>query len=208
MKKETVEPTINNSADLIPEEKLLHIIEGGNTSIPSQAPIKEKETVTKKTGRKISFKKFSFSQINIIAMVILFLASAWLIIFFYGEISDIRKRSADFRTTGTSSEPAAINLDKGAPQIKEYLSYTNENNPFQLLPQEAQSVRRPAAKPKMELSLVGIFWDDKPQAVIEDAVNAKNYMVYTGDSVGDYKVGKITYDSVELISNEENKILR
>ncbi len=197
---------MDNNNKLIPEEKLLHIIEDANG-----APIANTGQQTKSAPKKkISFKlPFSFSRINLIVTAVLLVATIWLVAFFYGEINNIQKRATEFKSgnlPGASSRE--INVDKGAPEIKDYLSHTKENNPFHLLPQDASTPRRPSKKPTMNLSLVGIFWDDQPQAIIEDLNNSKDYMVFTGDSVGVYKVGKITSDSVELISNEENKILR
>ncbi|MDD4957015.1 MAG: hypothetical protein PHH49_04660 [Candidatus Omnitrophica bacterium] len=58
------------------------------------------------------------------------------------------------------------------------------------------------------LNLVGIFWSDRPQAVVEDTGSNKSYMIYEGENIGKYKVEKITDRHVYLRSNDGEAILR
>ena len=58
------------------------------------------------------------------------------------------------------------------------------------------------------LSLVGILWTDRPQAIIEDEKRQKTYLAYEGDMVNEYKIKKITQSQVEISYNGQDEILK
>jgi type II secretory pathway component PulC len=58
------------------------------------------------------------------------------------------------------------------------------------------------------LKLVGILWSDKPQAMVEDTIDQKTYLLSVGDQIGRLSVQAITKDHVVLGRDDHTWELR
>ena len=57
-------------------------------------------------------------------------------------------------------------------------------------------------------SLVGILWSNNPQAMIEDSISGRTYLVSAGETIGAWKIKKIFSTKVLLESEEGDVELR
>jgi len=187
------------------EEKLLHVIEKPN-NIDKLNLSKKNNLPKKKTRGKISFKKFTLRSLNKILIVVGVLAAATIAFSFVDEDRTLQNRFKDLLAT-IEREP--FDLDKkreSIPDSETYVLNTRKNNPFHILP----FVKKQKVKviTKIDLKLVGILWSDNPQAIIEDSISKKNYLLFVGDTVEKFLVKEITQNEVKLVSETEEKILR
>ncbi len=207
---------MKNQKNLSAEEKLLNIIEKRS---PDDKPVLDPSGAVAASMKgprllipmkgNFGLRRISLNAINKMLMVLLFLGTITLGYMFSQERSFLSIKLNEFTERKLSkSGSSGINLDKSLPSMDQYLSDTEKNNPFHILP---VTIEKPIDDPDevLELALVGIFWDDEPQAVIENVMTKRDYMVYEGDPVEHFTVEKITADSVHLVSDEnEKKILR
>ena len=195
---------------ITPEEKLLHIIEKPEEAAKSGLHKKGKVF---NLGRSLGlFKKIGLGRITlhgvnktlILASVVITVALVFLFIrgekFMQARFEDLKEdiKKETFQLTKRQQE---------IPDLSTYLSNIETNNPFHVLPQ----VKTPEAEIEEEgisLKLVGIIWSDRPQAIIEDEISTKNYLVYEGDTVDKFSVIEIKPDEVKLSSEDGEKILR
>lgn len=197
-----------------PEEKLLHIIE---------KPEEMDRLNIKKRGKKgilpisklvkipfinnIDFKKITLHGINKTLISISAVVTIALILYFIkGErLSQIRLAHIKQKNVGTDFQ---IDIKKkDIPDLSSYISETETNNPFHVLPFIGKD-KSVEIEEKIELQLVGIIWSDNPQAIIEDTVSKKNYLVNKGDTIDKFTVKDITQAEVRITSKDGNKTLR
>ena len=204
--------------NLSAEEKLLNVIEKrdpGDKSILDTVGAGGGDTRGSRFILPIKcdfgFNRISLRTVNKALIVLLFIGTITLGYFFAGENTFLSAKFDKFKSRKVPENTSSgISFKKTLPALEQYLDGTEKNNPFHILP---VTIAQPIIdeNKELELALVGIFWDDKPQAVIENSLTKHDYMVYEGDSVEHFVVKKITSDTVHLVSNEngnEKKILR
>lgn len=114
---------------------------------------------------------------------------------------------SELRATPIKENSLSIDLGVDRPNASSYVTGTQKNNPFHLLPVEETAVEKKETE-TTDLKLVGILWSDSAQAIVEDPASAKTYMVYQGDMIENYKVEEITQTKVRLVSEYGEKILQ
>lgn len=200
---------------ITPEEKLLHIIE--NTK-------KNKNTVSPGgTGRsffnsidfrsligivKIDPKHLTLRDLNKVLIFVAVIFTLFAFSYLSGEKRFIQDRLSNMRNIEIKKDPLSIDLNNGNKlDASSYVAGTLSKNPFHMLPVDTEPVDKKVVETK-EFTLVGILWSDRAQAIIEDPVTNKTYMVYEGDTIDEYKIDEITQTEVKLTSQYGEKILR
>ena len=153
---------MENYKRLTPEEKLLHIIEK-----PDEA---HKVGVNKKTSKTpLKFKKITLQGINKLMIALALAVSIMLVLFFIRDEEATEARFKNLKKEGLREEPFEISaVEKVRTSISTYLEETEENNPFQVLPEVKKQEFKEEVEKKIEFKLVGIIWSDEPQAIIEE----------------------------------------
>lgn len=201
---------------ITPEEKLLHIIEkpeeaekldiNRNTKPSPFAKLKLGKSLER--FKNIDIKKINLRGINKILLWISVVITIAVIVYFVRDEKRLGRNFENIKIKAAEREDFKIDGGKtDIPNLSAYLDETQKNNPFHTLP-FIQKLKSEEVEKKINLQLVGIFWSDNPQAIIEDTATGRNYMVYEGDQVDKYKVGKITQREVRLTSEDGNEILR
>ncbi len=193
-----------------PEEKLLHIIE--NPEEASKPSFGKGIKLSQGIGilspfKRIDFKKISLQGINKGLIALSVIATMAAIFTFYKGEETMRAR---FENLKADIEKEIFQLSKNGgsiPALAKYLSSTESNNPFHVLPVSMKSKVEKEEK-KINLKLVGIIWSDLPQAIVEDETSKKTYVVYKGDTVDKYQVKAITKNEVRLTSEDGDEVLR
>ena len=201
---------MRKSRHVTPEEKLLHIIEkpNGNTKLAAKKKVRVRLSLNFVSRLKnIDFRRLSLRSVNKALVWVSVIATLVLVFYFVKEEKTLQERGK-FASTIVEKKDFAylVDIKEELPALSSYMAYIEENNPFHVLPMIKKPVK--VKEPPFALTLVGIFWSDRPQAVIEDGNTQKNYFVYTGDIVGKYTVSKITQNEVQLVSEDGDKTLR
>lgn len=176
---------LKNTKRLTPEEKLLNIIE-------------DPDDKTSAAGREASSqeKKDMWDKNPILYRIFVIVCSAFALLLIFYIAQKIGKATSSvtltFQQENAPANTAELNTTNSA--------FGGTSSPKPLTTTATASQRE-------GLSLVGILWAEKPQAIIEDRSSAKTYLVYEGDPLDKYVVKKITQNQVELRSENENKIL-
>jgi len=193
-----------------PEEKLLHIIE--NPEEASRPSLNKGIKLSHGIGilsplKRIDLKKISLQGINKGLIALSVIATMAVIFTFYKGEETMRVR---FESLKTDIEKDLFQLKStrdDIPVLAKYISSTEKNNPFHVLPVSRKPKAQEEEK-KISLKLVGIIWSDMPQAILEDQTSKKTYVVYKGDTVDKYKVKAINKNEIKLTSEDGDKILR
>ena len=198
---------INGSKKITPEEKLLNIIESPKEArkINKHRKFNLQGLLSKeKVGSlgKINFKKISLRDINKLLLGAAIIITLIFAVYFVKEERHLRARFNDL-LTGVIKGESGAGEQKDAPNVAAYLADTEKNNPFNILP-FAEKAKAAKKAQKSEFKLVGIIWSSTPQAIIEDSTSSKTYVVYEGDTVGEFEVSKISKNEA-IISNKDGK---
>ncbi|MBU1083550.1 MAG: hypothetical protein KKG84_00520, partial [Candidatus Omnitrophica bacterium] len=156
---------------------------------------------------KIDPKHFSLKDINKVLIGLSVIASIFAVFYLAKESGFVKKRMSELRATPIKENSLSIDLGVDRPNASSYVTGTQKNNPFHLLPVEETAVEKKETE-TTDLKLVGILWSDSAQAIVEDPASAKTYMVYQGDMIENYKVEEITQTKVRLVSEYGEKILQ
>lgn len=204
------------SRKITPEEKLLHIIEKPEEIDKLKINMKnrkDKLSLLKSNGPaaifgKIDLKKISLRGVNKILIWLSIIVTLSLIAYFIRGERLIQIRLEDLKKEGLEKGAFSIaKRQKHIPDLSSYISETEKNNPFHVLP-ITDKAETEELEQKIDLTLVGIIWSHKPQAIIEDTVSKKNFLVYEGDTVDKYKIIEINQTEVKLTSEDGEKTLR
>ncbi len=194
------------------DEKLLKLIEG-TARVPhmSSVGVMRKK---KSFGMAFSFLRFkprlTVYNINKGLFVVSLLLS---LVFFYNFIAGNRYLSSGFLLDSvnniSSFKKPKSDVNKGGLTIQEYLDSLDRRNIF-LAPGSSQkeSLDNIAVTDLVkDLKLVGIIWSNNPEAMIEDALEGKTYLLKKGEKFaqGHFKVKDITRSSAILDVITENK---
>lgn len=188
------------------EEKLLKII--GGFSEADSGSKKQSQGLHLKNLIPSGFdiKKIKMKNVNLGLLVLVFILTVVFIFIFVN-----KKRAFNQRINFLivkNKKPSAIFLEDKVkkPSFNKYMFEIKKNNPFNLLPQPVGSKKK---KIKVSFRLTGIIWSNHPQAIIEETVTKKTYIVYTGDSlVGGYKVEKISSNGVTIKGKNGEETIR
>jgi len=201
---------MRKSRHVTPEEKLLHIIEksDGNSKLAGKKKVRAHLSLNFISRLKnIDFRRISLRSINKTLVWISVIATLVLVFYFVKEEKTLQEKGKLASTIVEKKDfPYLVETKGELPALSPYMMYIEKNNPFHVLPMIKKPVK--VKEPPFALTLVGIFWSDRPQAIIEDGNTQKNYFVYTGDKVGKYRVSKITQNEVKLVSEDGEKTLR
>lgn len=193
-----------------PDEKLLNIIEktgDGNKAIKVKKSKIELKRFFDSIG--VVVRKISLHGVNKLLIWVSIIATASLAFYFFKEEKKLEDKFEVVTNQFSEKESSySFDMKKDMPDLRTYLSETERNNPFHVLPE----ITKPKKKEEplaSQLSLVGIIWSsDRPQAIIEDKTKAQNHLVYEGDVVEKYTITKITKTEVILTSEDGEKTLR
>ncbi|MFH1752859.1 MAG: hypothetical protein ABH875_01630 [Candidatus Omnitrophota bacterium] len=194
---------------LTSEEKLLHVIERPDDI--ERLKLKKKGPRKGGTGsilEKLRLGKVALRNVNKALILISVLMVAGLSIYFAKEEITTQKRFTYLEENAEKEDLHLTAKDK-IPTVSEFLAESRKMSPFGVLPDVEKKVE--AAKQEKEVStlkLVGIIWSDEPQAIIEDDLTKKNYLVSEGERIDEYSVEEITRDNVKLTNEDGEKILR
>jgi len=198
---------MNGNRKITPEEKLLNIIENpkGAQKLGAHRKFSLQGLFSKeKAGSfaKINFKKISLRDVNKLLLSAAIIATLIFVVYFVKEERHLRTRFEDL-LKGNVKGGSDVEEQQNNPNISAYLADTEKNNPFNILPfvKKARPIKEVA---KSEFKLVGIIWSSTPQAIIEDSTSNKTYVVYEGDTVGEFTVAKISKNEA-IISNKNGK---
>ena len=189
-----------------PEEKLLKII-GGSSEAPSGSK-KQRSGLHLKSLIFPGFdiKKIKMKDVNLGLLVLVFILTVVFIFIFVNKKSAFNQRISFL--IAKNKKPSAIFFEDKVkkPSFNKYMLEIRKNNPFNLLPQPVESKKKEI---KVSFKLAGIIWSNNPQAIIEETVAKKTYIVYTGDSlVGGYKVENISPDGVTIKGKNGKETIR
>ncbi len=192
----------NTYRKLTPEEKLLHVIERPDDI--KRLNLDKKNKSLGKPKLRISLRGLNKSLIALSAVFVLA-----FIFYFLKEDASMQDR---FRKLEKEAEGETFDTGtdrESVPLLTKYLEETSKNNPFDVLPQSRpQPAEAAAPEPEISLKLVGIIWSDAPQAIIEDEKSNTNHLVNEGDMIEDYTVSQISRESVKLVSENVETILK
>ena len=211
---------IAGSNKVTPEEKLLHIIENS----PDTGKLSLKKAMNSASGKtddpagsfrknplaflnKLDPRNMTLHGINKLFIGICVIATAVIVFYYVRDIQHIDIKFDYFKKTAEARKsPFRTDTKQDIPAAAKYLAATEKSNPFHILP----VIEKPRKKIKQELNLklVGILWSDRPQAVLEDEITQKNFMVYEGDTVDKFTVKKITANDVLLVSEDGETTLK
>ena len=190
---------------ITPEEKLLHLIEKPEDT--DKLGLNKKDRLFDPEQSLSFLKKITLHSVNKVLIIISIVVTIILVFFF---IKGEKYMQARFENLKENIKKEVLQLSKKQeelPNLSMYLADTEKNSPFHVLPNikkpEAAKEEKPA-----NLKLVGIIWSNNPQAIIEDETSGKSYLVYEGGTVDKFEVTKISQDTVNLISEDGEKILR
>lgn len=202
---------------ITPEEKLLHIIEGSQNTDKSSLNKADKEKERPSLFRsvdlsalfdKADFKKITLRGVNKVLAGLSAILTLLLVVYLLNNQEYMRARFEEIKTKRIKKEALQLDVEqKGMPDVSSYISDTTKRNPFHLLP-FVEKARPKGPEETINLRLVGILWSDRSQAIIEDSVSKKTFMVYEGDTIDKYTVKEITQTEVKLSSQDGDKILR
>ena len=196
---------------ITPEEKLLHIIEKPE-DIDRLGLNKKGKLFDPKRSlsflKKIGPKKITLHSINKTLVTISAVITITLVFFFIKGEKYMQARFEDLKENIKKEVLQLSNKQEELPNLSMYLTDTEKNSPFHVLPNIKKSEEVKEEEKPAKLKLVGIIWSDDPQAIIEDETSGKSYLVYEGDTVDKFEVTKISQDEVKLISENGDKILR
>lgn len=199
---------------IVPEEKLLHLIEKPEQTqdfLINTGSGRGKLYRSKKWGMFLFFQNFIAKRglrgINNVFIIIGVFATFFLTSRYIKEERYLKSRFETLQEQMRTATPIqTIEEKKEIPVISEYLTETRKNNPFHAI--DFVKKQEPQMEKKLSLSLVGIIWSEPPQAIIEDAVSKKNYIVSAGNKIEKYTVKEITQNSVTLGSEDGEEILK
>jgi len=212
--------------DFSPEEKLLNIIEeneGGGAFKKSSKDIKDPDASKTPVKNLIEWfrgicskRKWSLSELNLklvngllaalLAALVIFLAAD-----FIASRPDLKKIYPK-----VSDLAASIPLNKGSISLLEpvsnYITASKKRDIFNPLPvtlpeklKENPSLLIDLIK---DLRLVGIYWSEDPEAMIENAKEKKTYFLKIGQIIKGVKIKAILKDRVILeYNNEETELM-
>lgn len=202
---------MNGEKRITPEEKLLNIIEspGAARKIGTRRKFKVQGFLSgwkSVLSDKINFQKISLRDINKLLLSATVIATLIFVVYFIKEERHLRIKFDDL-SKGNIKGEEIWGKQKDISNISSYLADTEKNNPFHILPfgRGPKSIKQIQ---KSEFKLVGIIWSDTPQAIIEDSLSKKTYVVYEGDTIGESKVGKISKNETILLTKDGKKTLR
>lgn len=212
--------------DYSPEEKLLNIIEeneGGSAFKKSSRDIRDPgapqtpvKNLIDRFRRIYSKRKWSLSELNLklvngllaalLAALVIFLAAD-----FIGSRPDLKKIYPK-----VSDLAANIPLNRGSISLLEpvsnYINASKKRDIFNPLP--VTSPEKLKENPSLlidlikDLRLVGIYWSEDPEAMIENEKEKKTYFLKTGQIIKGVKIKAILKDRVILeYNNEETELM-
>jgi len=194
-----------------PDEKLLHLIEKPAAAQTAGAGKKkafavlDRLTLLFPTAR---IKNIGLREVNLTLIWISVILASYLAYYFIAEDGRLEKRFEVMTGKFTGKTPSySLSLNKDVGNIHTYLSDTEKNNPFHVLP-EVTKPKKKDVKAPLQLSLVGILWSDVPQAIIEDKTKGQTHLVNIGSTVDKFTVSDISQIKVTLTSDEGETILK
>lgn len=208
---------------ITPEEKLLHLIE--NSQDINQLSIKKRKIKTGTPAPDASFKfsvpfnlsfagilkKITFGAVIKALIALCVILTLFLIFYLVKEDNVIRERFRELKAKDTDKEIMSLKTEtKEIPDSTTFVAEIEKSDPFHLTPfkKEEYAALETQVKSDIDLKLVGILWSDRAQAIIEDSLSAKTYVVSAGDVIENYTVLEITQTEVKLNSkNGETAIL-
>jgi type II secretory pathway component PulC len=195
-------------SELTPEDKLLEIIEN-----PSQtagiAPARTAIPVKNMAGFLLRLKNFKLEEtaqkikighVNkalIVLCILLTILGAWL---FRAHTIKLAKDFDDISTGETLKATDAPRTPAKNVNFLQTLTLAKEHNIFTLQHNSTsmEGLLVGDGQATANLKLVGILWSEKPQAMIEDTVDQKTYLLNEGDQVARLLVKSIQKDKVVL----------
>lgn len=187
------------------DEKLLKLIEGSSKvpHMPSVGIMRKKKNL----NAVFSIAKFK-PKLNLFnANKFLFVISVFLtIVFFYNFIAGNRYSASGFlldaiKNVSSFTKPKPDG-NKGFLTIQEYLDSLDRRNIFLTAGVSQKSEIDAIAIEGLvkDLKLVGVIWSSNPEAMIEDAVEQKTYLLKKGDKFlnDKFKVKDVTRNSAIL----------
>ena len=196
------------------DEKLLKLIEG-TAKVPHMSSV---GVVRKKKSFGMAFTLLKFKprltlfNINKTLFVLSLLLSA---ICFYNFIAGNRHLASGFLLDSikniSSFKKPKPDVNKGVLTIQEYLDSLDRRNIF-LAPGSSQKESQDTIVVTdlvKDLKLVGIIWSNNPEAMIEDALEAKTYLLKKGEKFaqGHFRIKDITRNSAILDVITESKTI-
>jgi len=204
------------SRKVVPEEKLLHLIEKPGVMDDLSLNKKKKGAlVLPRPGNLLSafgaasFKKISLRGINKLLVVACVTITVALVMHYIKEERLIGEKVASLQQQIAKKVPAKTSAAKrDIPEMSTYLTETARNNPFHTIDFVKKPKERKKVLQQVNLKLVAIIWADPPQAIIEDSVSKKNYTVYKGSRFDKFTIKEITQSEIVLTSEDGEKVLR
>lgn len=194
------------------DEKLLKLIEG-TSKVPhlSSVGVMRKKTRIDNVFSFIKLKpKLNLFNINKILFVFSVLLTA---VFFYNFIAGIRYTASGFlldsvKNISSFTKPKP-DINKGVLTIQEYLDSLDRRNIFLTagFSQKNAIDTVVVADLVKDLKLVGIIWSNNPEAMIENTVEGKTYLLKKGEKFSQdrFKIKDITRNSAMLDINVEDQ---
>lgn len=201
----------NESSD----EKLLKLIEGAQPLTKQKVGIKQKKNkLSFLSGvQRLKFKPDLYSLNKILFTI----GAALTLIFLYSFITNQKAAGEAFFSSlmsVTGSPKPILGENEGFLNIQEYADAVTKRNVFISVDKKTDvSGGQPADNAKLadlvkDLKLVGIIWSKDPEVMIEDATDARTYLLKNGETFGrsQYKIKNITRSSVILEINLKGEL--
>lgn len=199
------------------DEKLLNIIEHGmgvNGAEIKPAGIEQKINIFKIDKERLK-NWLTLRKINVLLVFFcVFLTVFW--VFDFGrnkKVFDRRMQNVVKMATSESNklDKKKISVLDGEINLPELLFEANRKNIFSLQQESAQLAADAAVNYSALMKnfrLVGIFWSDSPQAMIENINEGKTYLLSGQDLLGDFVVRKVLQDRVIIGKDDKEWELR
>lgn len=199
-------------ADLTPEDKLLEIIENPSqtaavTVAPTPAVVKDlpslllwiKAFKPEQTAQKIKMEDVNKAFLAL--CIVLTVLAVWFL------RNNLVRFDVMFDAIGSGvlpAGPAEAKAPLRSVNFTQTLTMAKEHNIFTLQhgSTSAEGLMVGDGQATANLKLVGILWSEKPQAMVEDTVDQKTYLLYEGDQVARLVVKSIQKDKVILAKDD------